>query len=93
MIQVHIDGSPLQADIGAMNTMGDLIELVKATIDPDTIITSVEFNGQALSDGDWSMPLSAQRGRTLEIRTGTKRAYVYERITLAPGKGILLVLR
>src|SRR5262245_5603503 len=84
MIQVQIDGNPLQADLGGMNTMGDLIELVKATIDPDTIITSMEFSGEALSESDWSMPLTAHRGKILQIRTGTKQAYMFERISLAP---------
>lgn len=84
MIQVQIDGAPLTADIGAMNNMGDLLELVKATIDPDSIITSIEFNGESLNEGDWSLPLSAHRGRVLEIRTGTKQAYLLERVSLAP---------
>ena len=84
MIQVQIDGAPLRADIAGMNNMGDLLELVKATIDPDSIITSIEFNGQTLEDGDWSLPLSAHRDRVLEIRTGAKSAYLAERIGLAP---------
>ncbi len=84
MIQVQVDGSPLQADLGTLSSMGDVLELVKATIDPDSIITSIQFNGESLSDADWTLPLSAHRGRMLQIRTGGKREYLAERIGLAP---------
>ena len=84
MIQVQVDGNPLQADLGALNSMGDVLELVKTTIDPDSIITSIQFNGETLSDSDWTLPLSAHRGRMLQIKTGGKREYLAERIALAP---------
>lgn len=83
MIQVHVDGAPLSADFGGMNTMGDLLELVKASIDPDTIITAIELNGETLSESEWNLPLSAHRDRTLQIKTGTKREYLGERLLLS----------
>ncbi|MFN8388680.1 MAG: hypothetical protein U0136_00145 [Bdellovibrionota bacterium] len=79
MINIQVDGSALQVDLGGIKTMGDLLELVKSSIDPDTMITAIEFNGQTLSDSDWTLPLNQQTGRTLEISTGTKRAYLSER--------------
>jgi hypothetical protein len=81
MMNIQVDGSPLQMDLGGIKTMGDLLELVKTSIDPDTMIISIEFEGRPLADSDWTLPLSNQRGRTLEIKTGTKRSYLSERFS------------
>lgn len=83
MIQVQVDGNPLSTDIGGMSSLGDLLELVKSNIDPDTIITSVEFNGEALTESEWNLPLAAHRGRVLDIRTGTKKGYLFDRLASA----------
>ena len=80
MMNVQIDGTPFQGNIADIKTMGDLLELIKASIDPDTMITVIEFNGEALTDADWNAPLNQQNGRVLDVRTGTKRAYVGERL-------------
>jgi len=80
MIQVQVDGSPMHADFGGVRTMGDLLELVKASIDPDYIITAVELEGKVLKDNEWSMPLSAQTDRQLQILTGSRQAFVKQRL-------------
>ena len=80
MITVRVDSHDLPADIGSLKTMGDLIELVKASIDPEVIITSLNIGGKPLSEQDWQMPLSVHRDTILEITTGDKGAYVTERL-------------
>lgn len=83
MITVQVDGSPLPADLVSMKTMGDLVEFVKASIDPDTMITNMTFSGTPLSENDWNMPLSYHRGRTLEVSTGSRQAYLTDRLETA----------
>lgn len=83
MIHVQVDGNPVHADVNAMRTMGDLIEFVKTTIDPDTMITSILFNGESLSELDWNTPLAQHRDRRLEVLTGTKQRYLAERFSAA----------
>jgi hypothetical protein len=83
MITVKVDGQPFAADISQIRTMGELVELIKATIDPDTIITSLTFEGRSLSDTDWRLPLNAQKPSTLEVSTGDKSVYLAERLNAA----------
>lgn len=83
MITVQVDGTSMLTDVGSMNTMGELIELVKASIDPDSIITSLSISGNELSDSDWQAPLSTHRGQTLEVTTGSRDEYVNERLQMA----------
>jgi hypothetical protein len=83
MITVKVDGQPFAADISQIRTMGELVELIKATIDPDTIITSLMLEGRSLSDTDWRLPLSAQKPGTLEVSTGDKSVYLTERLKAA----------
>lgn len=83
MIDVKVDGQAFAADVSSMSTMGDLIELIKASIDPDTIITQMILSGKPLSDADWRSPLNAHRDAILEIATGDKHAYLIERMGTA----------
>ncbi len=80
MMTVRIDNQQTFQDIGQIKTMPDLIELVKARIDPERIITGLSISGQELSDTDWRVPLSVQGDATLEVTTGTKEEYVSTRL-------------
>jgi len=80
MINVVIDGKPMTADIGHINAMTDLVEFIKANIDPTTIITDMRLNEKALSDIDWRMPLSVQGDAVLEIITGAQGDFITERL-------------
>ncbi len=83
MIQVQVDGQTLSTDVSALRTMGELIEFIKSTIDPDVMITSILFDGEPLSDQDWNAPLVVHRGRTLQISSGTKERYLADRLLSA----------
>ncbi len=78
-----IDGKEFPSMSSGANSMSELIELIKATIDPDSIITSISLAGQELSDNDWRTPLSAHGNSVLEILTGSKEEYVSERVVMA----------
>jgi hypothetical protein len=83
MINVTVDGRPLSYQIDSTKSLGDLLELVKSTIDPDSIITKILLDEKQLSDSDWKIPLAKQGGKSLEIVTGTKQVYVDERLSSA----------
>lgn len=83
MVRVKIDGQEELQDIGSTNTMADLVELVKAHIDPDSIITSLKLEGRELADADWRVPLSVQGDALLEVTTGSKEEYVSDRLNQA----------
>ncbi len=83
MITVQVDGTAMLTEIGDMKTLGDLVELIKATIDPDAIITSMSFGGDVLRDRDWMSPLATHTGRTLEVTTGSKRTFLADRMKTA----------
>lgn len=83
MITVQVDGTAMLTEIGDMKTLGDLVELIKATIDPDAIITSLSFGGDVLNDRDWVSPLVTHTGRTLEVTTGSKRTFLADRLKTA----------
>ncbi|MCB0345919.1 MAG: hypothetical protein KDD66_12440 [Bdellovibrionales bacterium] len=85
MVRVKINGEQELSDIGTINTMADLVELIKAQIDPDSIITSLVLEGKELSDADWRVPLSVQGDAMLEVTTGSKEDYVSERLSQAGG--------
>ena len=83
MITVKVDGRELSAEIRELKTMGDVIEMVKATIDPDSIITSMSLQGNPLRDSDWRVPLSIHQHSLLEITTGDRTAFVKQRLEAA----------
>ena len=83
MVLVKINGEQELSDIGAINTMADLVELIKSHIDPDSIITALVLEGKELSDADWRVPLSVQGDAVLEVTTGSKEEYVAERVVQA----------
>ena len=80
MLKVIIDGQPFSADISALRTLGELVELIKASIDPDSIIVGMLIEGRHLSESDWRAPLSVQGESTLEVETGGKREFAVDRI-------------
>lgn len=79
MVTVLIDGKPFAAPLGAVNSMTDLIELIRASIDPDTMITSVLLGGKELGDVDWRVPLSVHGTQVLEVTTGSRERYLADR--------------
>lgn len=84
MVSVLVDGEEHFAGQSGARSMDELIELVKASIDPDAMITGILLSGQKLSDQDWTRPVMTMNGETLEIITGTKEDFVQERLATSP---------
>lgn len=82
-MKVSLNGAPFPYPPEAIKTMGELVELVKSNIDPETIIIDLRKDGKILSDNDWRQSLAAQTEASLEIRTGSKQEYIEERLSSA----------
>ncbi|MFN4896974.1 MAG: hypothetical protein ACK5GN_09395 [Pseudomonadota bacterium] len=80
MIQISINGR--KADICLTNTLQftDLLELVKAQIDPEHMITAITMDGRELTDEEWNQCVSQLQGHTLEILTGHPDVYVSDKL-------------
>lgn len=83
MANVQINGRPFPSGTGDVRTMGELVELIKASIDPDTIITGIFLSGRELTDNDWRVPLAIHGESAIEITTGSREQYVSERLQSA----------
>ena len=83
MVQIQIDGKPFVVEQSGARTLGDIVELVKSTIDPDTIIMSLLLEGGSLAESDWFTPLIQQNGKRLDVTTGTRRDFIADRLSLA----------
>ena len=84
MIQITVDGQPTLPNIGQIKNMCELVELIKAAIDPDKMISSMTIDKRELSDDDWKRSLSSFTGGALEIVTDLRENYVRTRVTQAP---------
>jgi len=83
MLAVRINGEESELDGGGLPKIADLIELIKAAIDPSHMITSILIDGQDMSDSDW-MASPAQYGTSIiEIETGTPAQFVATRFGAA----------
>ena len=83
MIQVKIDGQQLNLNLDNLKTMGELVELIKMSIDPDTVITGMSLNDRDLSESDWRSSLSSFSGKILQIATGSREQFLTERLEVA----------
>ena len=84
MIKVKVDGQDQFTDLGDIKTIRELVDLVQASITPGTIINALTLNGAALTDADWRAPISVYPNATLEVTTGSRQAYVEDRIKQSP---------
>ena len=84
MARVSVNGQEVQIDCAKLSKLSDLVELVKATIDPEHMITGITLSGRDVDDPDWTAPLSQFAEQTVEFETGTPEDFVKERMHLAP---------
>ena len=83
MVQVKVNNSEMPVPTQQLNTVTELVEYVKSSIDPETIIVSLTKNDAPLSDLDWRDPISPQEDITLNFITGLKSDFVSERLSIA----------
>jgi hypothetical protein len=80
MVAVRINGedAPFRAD-GALR-IADIIELIKANIDPEHMITVIQIDGREFTDEDWSANTSKYGTAIIEVETGTPETFVNDRM-------------
>lgn len=83
MVTIEINGQPATFKTDGFNSIGDIVEMIKATIDPEHMITELALNGQDLNDSDWSARTTQYPTLLLQAHTGTPAQFVRERFSLA----------
>ncbi|MCC6931772.1 MAG: hypothetical protein IT292_00750 [Deltaproteobacteria bacterium] len=84
MITVMVNGSQLPLQLDGVRTMGELVEVIKMNIDPDSVISAMTIGGRDLVEADWRAPLSVHGTALLEIDTATRGEFLKERLIQAP---------
>jgi hypothetical protein len=82
MLQVMVDNTELDIEVSRLKTISELVEYIKSSIDPDTIILSLTKDNHPLSENDWVMPLQAFKESKVEIKTGSKESFINERLNM-----------
>ena len=80
MMRVRINGEYTEINCASVPRFVDLIELLKVSIDPEHMMTSILIDGRELSDEEWSQNTAQLRGEVLDVQTGFPEAYVADRI-------------
>ena len=82
MIHIKLNDNEFNVPMQGVSTLGELVEYVKSSIDPDTIIVSLTKDDQPLSEIDWRNPISLQSEMTLNFMTGSKTDFIKDRLDL-----------
>jgi hypothetical protein len=80
MLRVRINGEYTDVNCTSVPRFTDLIELLKESIDPEHMMTSILIDGRELSDEEWSQNTAQLSGEVLDIQTGFPETYVADRI-------------
>jgi hypothetical protein len=83
MISVRINGSDSSIKGDGLPRMADIVELIKASIDPDHMITGILVNGRELGDDEWYANTSRFGTAIIEVQTGTPESFVADRLAKA----------
>lgn len=75
MVSVRINGVESGISCGGLSRFPELVELVKANIDPEHMITSIVIDGRLPTEEDWSANLSQFETNIVEIETGKPAEY------------------
>ena len=83
MVSVLINGSESGIAGNGLSRLAELVELIKASIDPDHMITSILVDGRELSDSEWGSAVSQFGTSIIEIQTDTPDRFVDDRMACA----------
>lgn len=83
MAKLRINGSDSDLPVSSVPRVVDLVELVKAHIDPDHMITEILWNGRELEESDWYAATSTLGDVELDIFTGSPVDFVSSRLVQA----------
>jgi hypothetical protein len=83
MVSVEINGQPANFKTDGFGSIAEIVEMIKASIDPSHMITELVLNGNELQDSDWGARTNQYPTIALQARTGTPAEFVRERFSLA----------
>lgn len=83
MVSVRINGQESQIKADGLPRVSDLVELIKASIDPNHMITGILVDGKDLQDDDWTASTSRLGTAIIEVETGTPESFVADRLSKA----------
>jgi hypothetical protein len=76
MVAVRINGEDSTIGNGGPLKIAELVELIKASIDPSHMISSILLNGKELSDEDWANNTANYGTAIIEFQTDTPENFV-----------------
>jgi hypothetical protein len=82
MPNIMVDNTELNLEVSKLRTVAELVEYIKSSIDPDSIILTLTKDDEPLSENDWIMPLQSFRQSKFKITTGSKGEFVRERLEM-----------
>jgi len=82
-MRVIINGQESAINGTGLPKMADVVELIKASIDPAHMITQLLLDGKELADNDWSAPCGALETAIVEVETDTPERFVEDRLSRA----------
>jgi hypothetical protein len=85
MKAVIINGEESGIRTEGLNTVADLIELIKTVIDPEHMITALLLDGNELKETDWAAGINNFKDSVLEVQTGAPRQFVADRLAESSG--------
>jgi hypothetical protein len=80
MKRIKINGEATTLATNVAMRFTDLVELIKSSIDPEHMITSIQIDRRELSDEEWSMTVGQLSGEEIAVLTGRPEVYVSDRI-------------
>jgi hypothetical protein len=81
---VKVNGAESQQSFAPTTRVTEMVELVKAVLDPEHMITAIGVDGRELEEHEWASPLSAFPGSCFELTTGKSSEYIADRLSIAP---------
>ena len=82
-MKVIINGQDSSVRGDGLPKIADVVELIKASIDPEHMITGILINGKELQEQDWTATTTEFGTAIIEVETGTPESFVTERMGLA----------
>lgn len=82
-MRVIINGAETGIKPDNLPRIADIVELIKASIDPDHMITQLLLDGRELADSDWTAPCGTHSTAIIEVETNTPHAFVTDRMSKA----------
>ncbi|MCB0334204.1 MAG: hypothetical protein KDD55_11930 [Bdellovibrionales bacterium] len=79
MVSVRINGQDAPVRTEGVARIADLVELIKAVIDPDHMITSLLLDGRDLEETDWAANPEQYGTAIVEVETDTPASFVSQR--------------